>query len=69
MLVFYTDGLVEARDASNEDFGLKRLSNVVKENSEKTAEEIVNALNAEVEDFVGRTPFHDDRTLIVVKML
>ena len=69
VLVFYSDGLVEARDAANEDFGLKRLSTVIKENSGKTAEEIVDAVNAEVEDFVGRIPFHDDRTLIVVKMI
>jgi len=69
VLVFYSDGLVEARDASNEDFGLKRLSSIVTANSGKTAEEIVSAVNSEVEDFVGRIPFHDDRTLIVVKML
>jgi sigma-B regulation protein RsbU (phosphoserine phosphatase) len=69
VLVFYSDGLVEARDASNEDFGLKRLSGVIAENGQKSAEEIVEAVNRAVEDFVGRTPFHDDRTLIVVKML
>jgi sigma-B regulation protein RsbU (phosphoserine phosphatase) len=69
VLVFYSDGLVEARDASNEDFGLRRLSGVISENGRKTAEEIVEAVNRAVEDFVGRTPFHDDRTLIVVKML
>ena len=39
------------------------------ENSDKSAEEIVSAVNDQVEDFVGRTPFHDDRTLIVVKMV
>jgi sigma-B regulation protein RsbU (phosphoserine phosphatase) len=69
VLVFYSDGLVEARDAANEDFGLKRLATVIQENGEKTAEQIVSAVNAAVEDFVARTPFHDDRTLIVVKML
>jgi phosphoserine phosphatase RsbU/P len=69
LLVFYSDGLVEARDAANEDFGLKRLATIVQENREKSAEEIVNAVNAGVEEFVARTPFHDDRTLIVVKML
>jgi sigma-B regulation protein RsbU (phosphoserine phosphatase) len=69
VLVFYSDGLVEARDANNEDFGLKRLAEVVLLNREKSAEEIVDAVNAHVEDFVGRIPFHDDRTLIVVKML
>lgn len=69
ILVFYSDGLVEARDAANEDFGLKRLATVVQENSSKPATEIVGAVNAAVEEFVGRTPFHDDRTLIVVKMV
>jgi len=69
VLVFYSDGLVEARDAANEDFGLKRLATIVQENSEKTAEQIVAAVNTAVEEFVARTPFHDDRTLIVVKML
>jgi sigma-B regulation protein RsbU (phosphoserine phosphatase) len=68
VLVFYSDGLVEARDAENEDFGLKRLATVIQENSGKTAEEIVTAVDTAVEAFVGRTPFHDDRTLIVVKM-
>jgi len=69
VLVFYSDGLVEARDASNEDFGLKRLASVIKEYSKESADEIVAAVNNAVEDFVGRTPFHDDRTMIVVKML
>jgi len=69
VLVFYSDGLVEARDAANEDFGLKRLATVIQENSDKTAEQIVSAVNTAVEDFVARTPFHDDQTLIIVKML
>jgi len=69
VLAFYSDGIVEARDASNEDYGLKRLAEVIRANSAKTAQEIVAAVNADVEDFVGRIPFHDDRTLIVVKML
>jgi serine phosphatase RsbU (regulator of sigma subunit) len=42
---------------------------VIQENSDKTAEQIVAAANSAVEDFVARTPFHDDRTMIVVKML
>jgi sigma-B regulation protein RsbU (phosphoserine phosphatase) len=69
VLAFYSDGLVEARDAGNEDFGLKRLAEVVRAHAEKPASEIVAAVTSEVEDFVGRIPFHDDRTLIVVKML
>lgn len=69
VIAFYSDGLVEARDASNEDFGLKRLADSIQRHSAMSVDEIVAAVGTEVEEFVGRTPYHDDRTLIVVKML
>ncbi len=69
VLVFYSDGLVEARDENNEDFGLKRLAQTVKEVHEKSANEIVDAVNQAIDGFVGRVPPHDDRTLIIVKMM
>jgi sigma-B regulation protein RsbU (phosphoserine phosphatase) len=69
VVAFYSDGLVEARDASNEDFGLKRLADSIRRHSAQSANDIVSAVGAEVEEFVGRTPFHDDRTLIVMKMV
>jgi sigma-B regulation protein RsbU (phosphoserine phosphatase) len=69
VLAFYSDGLVEARDANNDDFGLKRFAEIIRINSGRPADEIVSAVNAAVEEFVGRIPFHDDRTLIVVKLV
>jgi len=69
VLAFYSDGLIEARDAGNDDFGLKRFAETIRVNNEKPAGEIVSAVNEAVEEFVGRIPFHDDRTLIVVKTL
>ena len=69
ILVFYSDGLVEARDELNDDFGLKRLAQVVKDNGQRSASEIVTAIDHAIDTFVGREPPHDDRTLIVVKML
>jgi len=69
ILVFYTDGLVEARDDADEDFGLKRLAQTVREHCTESAQEIVNAVNQAVDGFIGRVPPHDDRTLILVKML
>ncbi len=68
VLVFYSDGLIEARNDIGEDFGLKRLADAVRSHHQKAAEEIVQAVYASVEDFIGRTPPHDDRTMIVVKM-
>src|SRR6185295_19119726 len=68
VLVFYSDGLIEARNDADEDFGLKRLAHAVRENGGASAETIVEAINRAVDYFIGRVPPHDDRTLIVIKM-
>jgi sigma-B regulation protein RsbU (phosphoserine phosphatase) len=69
ILVLYSDGLVEARDASNEDFGLKRLAEIVRTHSEDDVQNIVKAINTAVSDFVGAVPMQDDRTMVVLKLL
>jgi sigma-B regulation protein RsbU (phosphoserine phosphatase) len=68
VLVFYTDGLVEARDDSDEDFGLKRLAQTVREHCTESAQDIVKAVSQAVDSFIGGVPPHDDRTLIVIKI-
>jgi sigma-B regulation protein RsbU (phosphoserine phosphatase) len=69
VLVFYSDGVVETRNDADDDFGLKRLAEVTRVNSSRTAEEIVSAVNTAVNDFAGRSNPSDDRTMIVIKML
>ncbi len=68
VLVFYTDGLVEARDESDEEFGLKRLAQTVRDHCSESGPEIVRAVNEAVDSFIGRVAPHDDRTLILIKM-
>jgi sigma-B regulation protein RsbU (phosphoserine phosphatase) len=68
VLVFYSDGVVEMRNEAGDDFGLKRLADVVRSHSDGTADDIVKTIDQSVEDFANRTPPSDDRTLIVVKM-
>jgi sigma-B regulation protein RsbU (phosphoserine phosphatase) len=68
ILVFYTDGLVEVRDESDEEFGLKRLAQTVREHCKESASDIVAAVNQAVDSFIGRVSPHDDRTLILIKM-
>lgn len=69
VLVFHSDGVVEMRNDAGEDFGLKRLAEVVRANCSKSAEEIVKAVSAALADFIGRVRPQDDRTMIVMKML
>ena len=68
ILVFYSDGVIEMRNDSGDEYGLKRLAEVVRINHEKSADEIVKSITASLADFIGRVRPHDDRTMIVVKM-
>jgi sigma-B regulation protein RsbU (phosphoserine phosphatase) len=68
VLVFYSDGVVEMRNDAGEEFGLKRLAEIVRINHKKSPDEIVKALSTALADFIGRVRPQDDRTLIVVKM-
>jgi sigma-B regulation protein RsbU (phosphoserine phosphatase) len=68
VLVFYSDGVVEMRNEAGEDFGLRRLAEVVRINARNSAQEIVNAVDESVDAFAGRAAASDDRTMIVMKM-
>ncbi len=68
VLVFYSDGLMESRNDSGEDFGLRRLAETISANHEKTPDQMVKAVISSLAEFIGRVRPHDDRTMIVVKM-
>jgi len=67
VLVFYTDGVTEAENRLGEEFGMERLSTVVRDGSSLSAEELrINILNSAA-NFCGDVGFHDDVTIVVVK--
>jgi sigma-B regulation protein RsbU (phosphoserine phosphatase) len=68
VLVFYSDGVVEMRNDSGEEFGLKRLADTVRSSCEKSPEEIVKSVSATLAEFIGRVRPQDDRTMIVIRM-
>jgi sigma-B regulation protein RsbU (phosphoserine phosphatase) len=65
-LVFFSDGLVEAVDASDEAFGFQRFERVLRENSGADAAGIAEALLAAVRAHAGSRPFDDDCTLMIL---
>jgi serine phosphatase RsbU (regulator of sigma subunit) len=67
ILVFYTDGVTQARNANDELFGEERLSAAVKTNAAHSAQLILEAIVTSIEKFQGDTPQSDDLTLFVVK--
>jgi sigma-B regulation protein RsbU (phosphoserine phosphatase) len=67
ILVLYTDGIVEAMNARNEQFGLERLNQVLAR-CDLRATELCAAILAAIAEFTGGTAPHDDRTLLVAKV-
>lgn len=65
LLCLYTDGIVEAHDRQDREFGLERLQRVVKQNRGRTAQEIGQEVLSRVTKW-SRSP-EDDRTVVIVK--
>jgi phosphoserine phosphatase RsbU/P len=66
MMVFYTDGVTEAENQLGEEFGLQRLSEVVREGSSLTANDLMIDIYNSAAEFCGEN-FNDDATILVVK--
>lgn len=65
MLVCYTDGLVEVRNQQREEFGVDRLTEVLRENYGDETDSIVKQCLSEADAFShGRA--HDDITLTII---
>jgi phosphoserine phosphatase RsbU/P len=69
VLVFYTDGVTEAVDLKDEDFGEERLARLVSTMRDRPAQEIVEAIHKAVTDFVQGGPQADDITVVVARKL
>ena len=65
LLCMYSDGIVEAHDARDREFGMNRLLRLVRANRERSAQEIVQEVLAAVAKW-GREG-EDDRTMVIVK--
>jgi serine phosphatase RsbU (regulator of sigma subunit) len=67
ILVWITDGFIEWTNAKDEDFGEKRLTEVIRANRDKSAAAIILELYDAVVKFTGSTRQPDDLTALVVK--
>jgi len=68
VVVFYTDGLIEAVNANDEQFGFERLLQVLSQMRQQSATEIKKALFEAVNAFAGEQgSIRDDLTILVVK--
>ena len=66
-VVLYTDGLTEAPNAEDKEFGGARLADALRTAHLGTAKEINDGILAAVRDFAGDQGLRDDYTLLTVK--
>jgi phosphoserine phosphatase RsbU/P len=66
-LVIFTDGVVEAENARQEEYGETRLLAAIAAGVAGTPSEMLKRLMTELDVFVGSTPQHDDVTCLLIK--
>jgi sigma-B regulation protein RsbU (phosphoserine phosphatase) len=66
-IVFYTDGVIEAINDREEQFGMERFIKVIQENKELPPQELITKVIEEVRAFTGDEPQFDDITLMAMK--
>ena len=65
-LFLYTDGVTEATNAGNELYGEDRLVSFMNQNATCDAAELLPALKAGIDEFVGEAPQFDDITMLML---
>jgi serine phosphatase RsbU (regulator of sigma subunit) len=66
-LLLYTDGITEAANREDEQYGLDRLKTCLARNCTATLPTVFDAIQADLANFVGGVPYADDRTVLAVR--
>jgi serine phosphatase RsbU (regulator of sigma subunit) len=66
-LVIFTDGVVEAVNGKDEEYGEAALLRLVDRESGSAPAELLRSLLTELDAYVGNTPQHDDITCLLLK--
>ncbi len=67
LLVLYTDGINEAENESEEQYGIDRLGAACQGNSGLSLDELAAAIEEDLDRFAGGVPFADDRTTVLIR--
>ena len=67
ILLLYTDGITESRNKVNEEFGVDRLTAIIRKHGKVSAFNLAQTILKELDDFTAKADPADDRTLVVVK--
>ncbi|HEX2164385.1 MAG TPA: SpoIIE family protein phosphatase [Thermoanaerobaculia bacterium] len=66
-LLVYTDGIVEAADSDDEEYGLERLEALAADRRNEPPAAIAETIEEDVQAFARGVPVADDRTVVIVR--
>jgi len=66
-LFFYTDGLNEAMDEHEAEYGIERIFETLREHTESNPQDLLDVVRQSVTAFSGSVPQRDDITLIALR--
>ncbi|HXA01757.1 MAG TPA: GAF domain-containing SpoIIE family protein phosphatase [Cytophagaceae bacterium] len=69
IIVLYTDGITEAMDNTQGEFGFERLSEVVLSNHNLSTKHLNDKIIEELYKFTGTEQLNDDYTLLIIKFI
>jgi sigma-B regulation protein RsbU (phosphoserine phosphatase) len=68
ILIFYTDGVVEAMNKKEEMYGFDRFLEKIKELRSVDAYPLLEKIIDDINAFVGKAEQHDDLTIVIIKV-
>jgi len=66
-LLFYTDGITETMNAFHEEYGVKRLGDLLRKNRQLAAKALVKVILNDLAQFGTDDSLQDDRTILILK--
>jgi sigma-B regulation protein RsbU (phosphoserine phosphatase) len=66
-IVLFTDGVTEAINQKDEEFGNERLEKIIMSNKKASAQELMDVILSKLTAFTENTPQFDDITLLIAK--
>ena len=68
LLVLYTDGVTEAMNTDNQEFGRERLETLIQQVEGLPVQEVIQKIRLSLEEFSEGKPLTDDTTIVISKI-
>jgi sigma-B regulation protein RsbU (phosphoserine phosphatase) len=69
LLALYSDGVTEAQDTDETEYGEQQLADFLRPIAREPVGELVGRVFTEIDRFAGKAPQYDDITLLIIQRL